>query len=46
MSLLKPKSVTKKTDASSLLKPKYAASERQCTAAGREVKVPWGDIHE
>ena len=26
--------------------PEYAASERQCTAAGPEIQAPWGGIHE
>ena len=32
----------------SLHKPKamYAASKRQYTAAGGDVQVPWGGIHE
>jgi len=27
-------------------KPVHAASKRLCTAAGREVQVPWVSIHE
>jgi len=39
---------TQKTEVfvSSETKEVYAASERHCTAAGGEVQVPWGGIHE